>query len=192
MPEVNVNILLVDDKPDKLLALEVVLSDLDVNLVRATSGREALRYLLSQEFAVILLDVNMPSMDGFETAALIRQRRNSRDTPIIFITAFADEMHMARGYSVGAVDYILAPVIPEILRTKVRILVDLYRQRQLLEDQAEQQRRRAGQLQRLAAASLAINSARSLQSLLKIVADSARDCIGAHQAITLFLPASAA
>ncbi len=186
------NILLVDDKPDKLLALEVVLSDLDANLVRATSGREALRYLLSKDFAVILLDVNMPSMDGFETAALIRQRSSSRDTPIIFITAFADEMHMARGYSVGAVDYILAPVIPEILRTKVRVLVDLYRQRLLLEAQAEQQRRRAGQLQRLAAASLAINSARSLQALLKTVADSARDCIGSHQAITLFLPASAA
>jgi signal transduction histidine kinase/response regulator RpfG family c-di-GMP phosphodiesterase len=186
------NILLVDDKPDKLLALEVVLSDLDANLVRATSGREALRYLLGQDFAVILLDVNMPSMDGFETASLIRQRPSSRDIPIIFITAFADEIHMARGYSVGAVDYILAPVIPEILRTKVRVLVDLYRQRQQLEHQAEQQRRRAGQLQRLAAASLAINSARSLQSLLKTVADSARDCIGAHQAITLFLPASAA
>ncbi|HEY8747142.1 MAG TPA: response regulator [Tepidisphaeraceae bacterium] len=186
------NILLVDDKPDKLLALEVVLSDLDVNLVRASSGREALRYLLRDEFAVILLDVNMPSMDGFETAALIRQRRSSRDTPIIFITAFADEMHMARGYSVGAVDYILAPVIPEILRTKVRVLVDLYRQRQQLEVQAELQRRRAGQLQRLAAASLAINSSRSLHGLLKTVADSARDAIGAHQAITLFLPASAA
>jgi signal transduction histidine kinase len=186
------NILLVDDKPDKLLALEVVLSDLDVTLVRATSGREALRCLLHDEFAVILLDVNMPSMDGFETAALIRQRRTSRDTPIIFITAFADEIHMARGYSVGAVDYILAPVIPEVLRTKVRVLVDLYQQRQLLEDQAEQQRHRAGQLQRLAAAALAINSSRSLQGLLRTVADSARDTIGAHQAITLFLPAGAA
>jgi signal transduction histidine kinase/DNA-binding response OmpR family regulator len=192
MTDSRPNILLVDDKPDKLLALEVVLSDLYVNLVRAASGREALRFLLKEEFAVILLDVNMPAMDGFETAALIRQRRNSSDTPIIFITAFADEMHMARGYSVGAVDYILAPVIPEILRTKVRVLVDLFRQRQQLEAQAEQQRRRAGQLQRLAAASMAINSARSLQGLLKTVADSARDAVGAHQAITLFLPANAA
>src|SRR6476646_2219876 len=81
------NIFLVDDKPDKLLALEVVLSDLDANLVRATSGREALRHLLNQEFAVILLDVNMPSMDGFETAGLIRQRKSSQHVPIIFITA---------------------------------------------------------------------------------------------------------
>src|SRR6266446_10336781 len=121
----KVNILLVDDNPDKLLAIEAVLEDLHQNVVRAYSGREALRAVLNQEFAVILLDVNMPGMDGFETAALIRQRKNSRDTPIIFITAFADEMHMARGYSVGAVDYILAPVIPEILQTKVRVLVDL-------------------------------------------------------------------
>jgi signal transduction histidine kinase len=184
----DINILLVDDKPDKLLALEVVLADLQVNLVRATSGREALRYLLKEEFAVILLDVNMPAMDGFETASMVRQRRSSRDTPIIFITAFADEMHMARGYSLGAVDYILAPVIPDVLRTKVRVLVDLFRQRRQLEAQALVLQRRAGQLQKLAAASLAINSARSLASLMRIVVDSARDAIGAHQAVILLLP----
>ena len=184
----DINVLLVDDKPDKLLALEVVLADLQVNLVRATSGREALRYLLKDEFAVILLDVNMPAMDGFETASLIRQRRSSQDTPIIFITAFADEMHMARGYSLGAVDYILAPVIPDVLRTKVRVLVDLFRQRRQLEAQAVVLQRRAGQLQKLAAASLAINSARSLAALMQIVADSARDTIGAHQAVMLLHP----
>jgi signal transduction histidine kinase/DNA-binding response OmpR family regulator len=190
MSESNVNILLVDDKPEKLLALEVVLGELGANLVRASSGREALRHLLQMEFAVILLDVNMPVIDGFETATLIRQRRSSRDTPIIFITAFADEMHVARGYSLGAVDYILAPVIPEVLRTKVKVFVELYRQRRLLEEQAGQQRRRAGQLQKLAGAALAINSARSLGGLLKTVADSARDTIGTHQAITLFVPAN--
>ena len=184
----DINVLLVDDKPDKLLALEVVLTDLQVNLVRATSGREALRYLLKEEFAVILLDVNMPAMDGFETASLIRQRRTTQDTPIIFVTAFADEMHMARGYSLGAVDYILAPVIPDVLRTKVRVLVDLYRQRRQLEAQALVLQRRAGQLQKLAAASLAINSARSLPALMRIVADSARDTIGSEQSVMVLFP----
>src|SRR5437868_993972 len=121
----NVNILLVDDRPEKLLALEAVLEDLHQNVVRAYSGREALRALLNQDFAVILLDVNMPGLDGFETAALIRQRQSSEHIPIIFITAFADEMHVARGYSLGAVDYIAAPVVPEVLRTKVTVFVDL-------------------------------------------------------------------
>src|SRR5438874_4179683 len=114
----KVNVLLVDDRPDKLLALEAVLEDLGQNIVRAYSGREALRHVLTQDFAVILLDVNMPGMDGFETATLIRQRKSSEHVPIIFITAFGDEM-LARGYSLGAVDYILAPVVPEVLRSKV-------------------------------------------------------------------------
>ncbi|MDB5353668.1 MAG: two-component hybrid sensor and regulator [Phycisphaerales bacterium] len=184
----KVNILLVDDRPDKLLALEAVLEDLGQNIVRAHSGREALRALLSQEFAVILLDVNMPGMDGLETASLIRQRKSSRQTPIIFITAFADEMHVSRGYSLGAVDYILAPVVPDVLRTKVAVFVDLDRKTRELRRQAEQQRQRAGQLQKLAAAAIAVNSSRSLTGLLKVVADTARDIVGSHQAITLFVP----
>src|SRR5881396_3742036 len=106
----KVSILLVDDRPDKLLAIEAVLEDLGQNIVRAYSGREALRHVLNTEFAVILLDVNMPGMDGFETATLIRQRKSSEHVPIIFITAFGDEMLVARGYSLGAVDYILTPV----------------------------------------------------------------------------------
>ena len=97
MPDRKVNILLVDDKPEKLLAIEAVLEDLNQNIVRAYNGREALRAVLNQDFAVILLDVNMPDMDGFETASLIRQRKNSEHIPIIFITAFTDEMHVARG-----------------------------------------------------------------------------------------------
>src|SRR6187551_2287091 len=115
MPDSKVSILLVDDRPEKLLALEAVLEDLGETIVRAYSGREALRHVLTQEFAVILLDVNMPDMDGFETAALIRQRKSSEHVPIIFITAMGDEMHVARGYSLGAVDYILTPVVPEVL-----------------------------------------------------------------------------
>ena len=114
------NILLVDDRPDKLLSLEVALSELKENIVSAHSGKEALRCLLKQDFAVILLDVNMPGMDGFETAALIRQRPRSELTPIIFVSAINDtENHVTRGYSLGAVDYILTPVVPEILRAKV-------------------------------------------------------------------------
>src|SRR5437868_15404791 len=128
MPEVleeKVNILIVDDRPDKLLTYEVMLAELNENIVRANSGREALRWLLRKDFAVILLDVNMPEMDGFETAALIRQRPRSETTPIIFVSAVNDNVkYIARGYSLGAVDYILTPVVPEFLRAKVGVLVD--------------------------------------------------------------------
>ena len=135
----KVNILIVDDRPDKLLAHETILADLDQNLVRATSGREALRCLLQQDFAVILLDVNMPGMDGFETAALIRQRPRSETTPIIFISAVNDtDTHVSRGYSLGAVDYILTPVVPEILRAKLAVFVDLYKKTEQIKRQAEE------------------------------------------------------
>ena len=97
----KVNILVVDDLPEKLLVFETILEDLGQNVVTARSGREALRHLLEREFAVILLDVNMPDMDGFETAAMIRSRRQTAHTPIIFVTAFSDEMHTAQGYSLG-------------------------------------------------------------------------------------------
>src|SRR5918999_4517265 len=141
----KVSILLVDDRPEKLLALEAVLEDLGQNVVRAYSGREALRQVLNRDFAVILLDVNMPGMDGFETASLIRQRKSSQHVPIIFITAFGDEMHAARGYALGAVDYILAPVVPEVLRTKVAVFVDLFRKTEQVKRQSESLRRRGSQ-----------------------------------------------
>src|SRR5262245_28438520 len=99
-PRVKANILLVDDRPDKLLALEAILAGLGQNIVKARSGKEALRWLLKQDFAVILLDVSMPGMDGFETASLIRSRMKSERTPIIFITSFGtNDNHIARGYS---------------------------------------------------------------------------------------------
>ena len=138
MPQ-TASILLVDDRPDKLLALETVLEGLHQNLVKVRSGDEALRQLLRQDFAVILLDVNMPGMDGFETAAMIRKRQRSEATPIIFISAINDtENHVSRGYSLGAVDYILSPVVPEILRAKVAAFVDLYRKTQQVKRQAEE------------------------------------------------------
>lgn len=185
--DAKVNILLVDDRPDKLLALEAVLEDLGQNVVRAYSGREALRHVLNREFAVILLDVNMPGMDGFETAGLIRQRKSSEHVPIIFITAFGDEMLAARGYSLGAVDYILTPVVPEVLRSKVSVFVDLFKKTEQVKRQADSLRRRATQMQKLADASVAINSALSIERMLQTVTETARDVIGGHQAITLFV-----
>src|SRR5207302_5255345 len=139
VPEEKVNILIVDDRPDKLLTYEVMLAELSENIVRANSGREALRWLLRKDFAVILLDVNMPEMDGFETAALIRQRPRSETTPIIFVSAVNDNVkYIARGYSMGAVDYMLTPVVPEILRAKVGVFVDLFRKTEQVKQQAEE------------------------------------------------------
>src|SRR5687767_14905854 len=116
----KVNILIVDDLPEKLLVFRSILDDLRQNLVLVHSGREALRQVLEREFAVILLDVNMPDIDGFETAALIRQYKKTAQTPIVFITAYVDEIQAIRGYSLGAVDYIASPVVPEILRSKIK------------------------------------------------------------------------
>jgi two-component sensor histidine kinase/ActR/RegA family two-component response regulator len=121
------DILVVDDLPEKHLVYEVVLEDLGQNIVAVTSGEEALKLLSDRDFAVILLDVNMPGMSGLETAAVIRGRKKSRHTPIIFVTAFADDVQTVEGYALGAVDYILAPVVPEILRAKVKVFVELYR-----------------------------------------------------------------
>ncbi|MBW4442856.1 MAG: response regulator [Plectolyngbya sp. WJT66-NPBG17] len=123
-----VNILLVDDQPENLLALEAVLGKLGENLVQASSGEEALRCLLNRDFAVILLDVQMPGIDGFETADLIRSRTRSQHTPIIFLTAFdASEQGVFKGYSLGAVDYLIKPINSEILVSKVAVFVDLFK-----------------------------------------------------------------
>ena len=128
-----VKILLVDDQPDNLLSAEAVLEILGEEIVKAESGREALRQLLEHDFAVIVLDVMMPDMDGFETAALIRERERSRHTPIIFLTALGrGEEHIRRGYTLGAVDYLTKPFVPEILRTKVSVFVELHRKTALL------------------------------------------------------------
>ena len=133
-----VDILLVDDHEENLLALEAILTDPVYNLVRAGSGREALRQVLARDFALILLDVAMPDLDGYETAALIRQRERSRDTPIIFLTAnYRTDTHVFRGYSVGAVDYIFKPFTPEILQSKVAVFVELYTKREALKRQTE-------------------------------------------------------
>ena len=131
-------ILLVDDRPENLLALEAILSALDQTLVRASSGEEALKALLTDDFAVILLDVQMPGMDGFETAAHIKRRERTRDIPIIFLTAINHGPHHTfRGYAAGAVDYISKPFDPWVLRAKVSVFVELWTKNRQLEAHAE-------------------------------------------------------
>src|SRR5256885_1546549 len=139
----KVNILVVDDDATKRFALRTILAPLDENVVEASSGADALRQLLRNEFAVVLLDVRMPIMDGFETAQLIRQRPRSELTPLIFVTALDQaETDMGRGYTLGAVDFVFAPVVPTIMRAKVTVFVELYRAQQEL-------RRYRTQLERL-------------------------------------------
>ncbi len=142
-----VNILLVDDQPENLVALEAILGGLKANLVRSTSGGEALRCLLNDDFAVILLDVQMPQMDGFEVASLIRQRQRSRDTPIIFLTAFSsNEQFMFKGYALGAVDYLIKPIAPNVLLSKVAIFIELFKKNDALRQKTEILQQQATQL----------------------------------------------
>jgi len=144
-----VKILLVDDQQDNLLSAEAVLESLGQTIVKAESGREALRHLLEDDFAVILLDIMMPEMDGFETAALIRQRERSRHTPIIFLTALGrSEAHIRQGYDLGAVDYMMKPFVPEILRSKVSVFVELERKNALLAQQSRMLEQQNAELQR--------------------------------------------
>jgi PAS domain S-box-containing protein len=133
----KVKLLLVDDSPENLVSLEATLEGLGQELVLASSGMEALRRLLEDDFAAILLDVKMPEMDGFQTAELIRARKRSRHTPILFLTGYKNEEHLFRGYDLGAVDFLFKPIVPEILRSKVGVFVELSRNTALLERQAK-------------------------------------------------------
>ncbi len=146
----QVNILMVDDEPSNLIALEAILGELGQNLVKAISGREALREVLSADFAVILLDVQMADLNGFETAAAIRERERSRHIPIIFLTGQGktDEM-IFRGYSAGAVDYLMKPIVPEILRAKVEVFVELALGRLKLQEEIEERKRAAAEISKL-------------------------------------------
>ena len=130
----KVSILLVDDQPQRLVAYRAILGNLDLDLVCARSGREALEHLMDSEFAVVLLDVSMPDMDGFEAAKLIHEHPRFEKTPIIFVTGVhLDDLDRLRGYSLGAVDYVSVPIVPEILRSKVSVLVELYCKRKALQ-----------------------------------------------------------
>src|SRR5437879_12014758 len=133
------SVLAVDDDTRSLMAVQGLVSDMSLRLVTAKSGDEALRCVLQQDFAVILMDARMPGVDGFEAARLIRERERSRHTPIIFLTsAYEDAPSVTRGYEVGAVDYIVKPLIPEILKPKISVLVDLYRNNALLLQQIKE------------------------------------------------------
>ncbi|HWH28624.1 MAG TPA: response regulator [Mycobacteriales bacterium] len=157
----SAKILLVDDRPENLLALEAILSGLGHELVKAASGEEALKRLLAEDVAVILLDVQMPGMDGFETASHIKQRERTRDIPILFLTAIDGAAHQAfRGYAAGAVDYLAKPFDPWVLRAKVAVFVELHERRRQLEAQTERLKEeaallRSGRLQELSAATVA-------------------------------------
>jgi len=148
--ENQVNILLVDDEPNNLLALEAVLEGLGQNLVKARSGEEALRQLIKTDFAVILLDVQMTGMNGFETATLIRQRDLSRHTPIIFLTAVGKtDSDIFQGYAVGAIDYMVKPFVPTVLRSKVSVLIDLYLKTEQIKKLNQELNRRAKEMETL-------------------------------------------
>jgi CheY-like chemotaxis protein len=156
-------ILIVDDRPENLLALEAILQGLGHELVKAHSGEEALKRLLTEDFALILLDVQMPGMDGFETATHIKQRERTRDVPIVFLTAIDGEAHQAfRGYAAGAVDYLSKPFDPWVLRAKVGVFIELYERRRELADQADELRR---QLERYSGADVQPQLARAADAL---------------------------
>src|SRR5262249_6543486 len=134
-PASKANVLVVDDEQNSLLAMQALLNGPDRNVVAVGSGKEALRRLLKDDFAIILLVVRMPGMDGFEPALLIRRRKRSRDTPIVFLTGAVEDESVMRGYEVGAADYILKPVDPEILKSKVTVFVEMYEKRAWLRSQ---------------------------------------------------------
>ena len=168
-------ILLVDDRSENLLALEAILSSLDQSLVRATSGEEALKALLAEDFAVILLDVQMPGMDGFETASHIKRRERTRDIPIIFLTAINREpQHAFRGYSAGAVDYLAKPFDPWVLRAKVSVFVELYLKNRQLREQAELLRGQLAEPARSAIGADLVQRLRSVEDQLELVASQAK------------------
>jgi signal transduction histidine kinase len=145
----RMKILLVDDTPENLVSLEAALNGLGEDLVSAHSGKEALRHLLQDDFAAILLDVRMPEMDGFETAELIRSRPRSRQIPILFLTGYRNEEHLFRGYDLGAVDFLFKPIVPEVLRSKVAVFVELSRTNAKLRQQTDALRKQAEELQRV-------------------------------------------
>jgi PAS domain S-box-containing protein len=138
----------VDDTPENLVSLEAALGALGEQLVLANSGKEALRYLLDDDFAALLLDVRMPEMDGFETAELIRSRPRSRQIPILFLTGYRNDEHLFRGYDLGAVDFLFKPIVPEVLRSKVAVFVELSRSNAKLQQQADALRTQAAVLQK--------------------------------------------
>ena len=181
----KVNVLLVDDQPARLLTYESILGELGQNLVRAGSGLEALEKLMKDEFAVVLLDVSMPDMDGFEAATLIHQHPRFEKTPIIFVTGVhISELDRLKGYKVGAVDYVSIPVVPEILRSKVAVLIELYTKRRELQ---ELNRNLAQANERLAQANTTLQAekTRELETLNRILQRANQELEAANRSLPL-------
>jgi serine phosphatase RsbU (regulator of sigma subunit)/CheY-like chemotaxis protein len=190
----DITLLIVDDTPENLVALEAVLGPLGHELLLAASGEEALRHLLTREVAVILLDVRMPGMDGFETARHIKDRTRTHDIPIVFLTAFGDDPSgIIEGFSSGAVDYLTKPFDPPLLRAKVQVLVDLHLRTRALQRQSDvlsaqldaRYAAEARNLGKLAEAALVINSTLSLTEMLRVIDESAREICGANVSETI-------
>jgi signal transduction histidine kinase len=184
----KIKILLVDDRPENLLAYRAILGELDLELTFADCGEEALKSVLTNDFAVILLDVNMPGMDGFETAAFIRGRKHSSHTPIIFVTAFPDEVHAARGYAHGAVDYLQTPIVPEVLRAKVRVFVELFRMTEQIKRQGEERLAFDQERVRRAVAEEANSRLRFLAQVTEVVGRSLDYAATARDLVRLTVP----
>jgi diguanylate cyclase (GGDEF)-like protein len=169
MSDGRINILIVDDKPDNLLVLKGFLQTIDCNIITARSGNEALKFMRRYEFALVLLDVLMPEMDGFEIAERMRESERTKVIPIIFITANSiDQWSVFKGYEVGSVDYLLKPIEPVILRSKVRVFIDLYQQKKLLKIQAELLESKVNELLKLKEVNCHLESISSLDGLTGI------------------------
>lgn len=165
----DINILIVDDRQDNLLVLESLLEDMNCNIVKATSGNEALSLMLDNEFALVLLDVQMPDMDGFETAEFMRMNSKTRYLPIIFVTAISKEQKcIFKGYEIGAVDYLFKPIEPIILQSKVRVFLDLYNQKKLVEEQTKLLELKVKELSELKEANFKLESLSTLDGLTGI------------------------
>lgn len=164
-----INILIVDDRQDNLLVLESLLENMECNIIKATSGNEALSLMLDYEFAVVLLDVQMPDMDGFETAELMRMNSKTRYVPIIFVTAISKEQKcIFKGYEIGAVDYLFKPIEPIILQSKVKVFLELYNQKKLLEEQAKLLKLKIQELSELKETNFKLESLSTLDGLTGI------------------------
>ncbi|NRT71822.1 diguanylate cyclase domain-containing protein [Clostridium beijerinckii] len=193
----NTNILIVDDRQDNLLVLESLLEDMECNIIKATSGNEALGLMLDYEFALVLLDVQMPEMDGFETAEFMRMNSKTRYVPIIFVTAISKEkMCIFKGYEKGAVDYLFKPIEPIILQSKVRVFLELYNQKKLVEEQTKLLELKLKELSDLKEANFKLENLSTLDGLTGIsnrrsfdnyIETSLRRCVRSQKPISLIM-----